>query len=471
MKTNVKYLLQNNTNFSIDCQLSSFLYSYFVAICTPLTIGTIILYISGELKEVTVTGQKIRELRKSLGVTQKDLAEGILSRSYLSQIEQGIVQPAYDTLNKIAGKLNCKVEDLFTEPENKPLIISELIRLIKHAESLILSGLFSQASRAVDNLNLKDIQALNDVDLGMLFWIKGKLLEKDYKWKAAADCFHESIEFLSKSTFFLEHIRSMDSLGNVLLQLERNEEALTILNKAYDYLIHNQIGGIIKTSVLINIGIAHGKLGEYHSAIRYLNYSHKINKATNTFFKEGQIFMSLGICYRRMSQLEKAEEYYLKALNFFTMTEEHSNIAGIYVNLGVLYFHLGNYHKSINSLLVPISMYEELNADKRLANARLELAQSLFFNGQDEEAKENCLQIITYRNESHFLGKAHGLLGSIEFSKNNYPDSLVHFLKACHYFQDNPSYLSEIVAKIAELYYVQNDFEKAAEYYRQLHRS
>ncbi|NIA61166.1 helix-turn-helix transcriptional regulator [Bacillus pacificus] len=47
-------------------------------------------------------GEQIKSLRKKAKLTQQDLAEGIITRSYLSQIEQGSVQPTYEVLEKFA---------------------------------------------------------------------------------------------------------------------------------------------------------------------------------------------------------------------------------------------------------------------------------------------------------------------------------------------------------------------------------
>lgn len=123
----------------------------------------------------------------------------------------------------------------------------------------------------------------------------------------------------------------------VYLQMDNNEKAFTILNETYRQVIQNQIGGLLNTSVLMNLGVAHGKIGEYHSVIRLLTEAHEINQATSTLFKEGQIFMALGICYRRVSQCEKAKECYKKALQYFEMIDDLENRAGTYTNLGVLY--------------------------------------------------------------------------------------------------------------------------------------
>ena len=56
-------------------------------------------------------GQKIKTLRLSNGIKQKDLAEAIsIGATYLCAIEHCSKQPSLKLLNKIAKYFNCQVE-------------------------------------------------------------------------------------------------------------------------------------------------------------------------------------------------------------------------------------------------------------------------------------------------------------------------------------------------------------------------
>lgn len=58
-------------------------------------------------------GLRIREARKKAGLSQEALADSIeVNRSYLSLVENGKSSPTFEFLDKIAGGLNIKVEDL-----------------------------------------------------------------------------------------------------------------------------------------------------------------------------------------------------------------------------------------------------------------------------------------------------------------------------------------------------------------------
>ena len=54
----------------------------------------------------TELGKKIKALRVELGITQRELAEGIVTRNMLSRIENGLSMPSLSTLSAIATRLN-----------------------------------------------------------------------------------------------------------------------------------------------------------------------------------------------------------------------------------------------------------------------------------------------------------------------------------------------------------------------------
>jgi XRE family transcriptional regulator, regulator of sulfur utilization len=58
-------------------------------------------------------GQAIRRLRDNRGMRQQDLArEAKLSKTHVWRIEQGDVNPGWDTVRELAGALGIKVSEL-----------------------------------------------------------------------------------------------------------------------------------------------------------------------------------------------------------------------------------------------------------------------------------------------------------------------------------------------------------------------
>ena len=57
-------------------------------------------------------GERIRQRRRQLLMSQVDLAEGLCTRSFISQIEIGKVKPSLENLSIIAPRLDITVGEL-----------------------------------------------------------------------------------------------------------------------------------------------------------------------------------------------------------------------------------------------------------------------------------------------------------------------------------------------------------------------
>lgn len=77
-------------------------------------------------------GEKIKTLRKRKKLTQTELAGSELTKSMLSQIENGKATPSMKTLQYIANKLGCEMSFLLEDDDD-----GEIVELIQKMEELI----------------------------------------------------------------------------------------------------------------------------------------------------------------------------------------------------------------------------------------------------------------------------------------------------------------------------------------------
>ena len=94
-------------------------------------------------------GQRIKQRRESLGLTQKQLADALgLTPQHISAIEQEKRFPSIDSLAKFAGQLGVNIDFLVTGKEGS---VTEIIPAIKADGRLNLE---------VKNALIKLVQAL-----------------------------------------------------------------------------------------------------------------------------------------------------------------------------------------------------------------------------------------------------------------------------------------------------------------------
>jgi transcriptional regulator with XRE-family HTH domain len=80
-------------------------------------------------------GDKIREARQELGLTQEQLAERAnLHPSFVGQIERGTKKASVQTLHRIASALNVSLASLFQFQEERlpdDLLLQEIVGLVE----------------------------------------------------------------------------------------------------------------------------------------------------------------------------------------------------------------------------------------------------------------------------------------------------------------------------------------------------
>ncbi|MGB8954959.1 MAG: helix-turn-helix transcriptional regulator, partial [Tumebacillaceae bacterium] len=99
-------------------------------------------------EQLATLGQRIRERRLELGMTQDELAKGIVSHAMISQIENGVSLPSYMTISRIAGRLGSTVDELYKGLTFK----KQQMAAYRHALSLMAVGNYQPAMAVLEDL-------------------------------------------------------------------------------------------------------------------------------------------------------------------------------------------------------------------------------------------------------------------------------------------------------------------------------
>lgn len=110
--------------------------------------------------EVTPVGHRIRARRQELGLSQADIAEGMLSPSYVSLVESGRRQPATGALAHIAERLGVDVEFLRDGVDasvraRARLALNKAVMMLRHDEPAAALDKFTEL---LDDPGLNDEQ-------------------------------------------------------------------------------------------------------------------------------------------------------------------------------------------------------------------------------------------------------------------------------------------------------------------------
>lgn len=332
---------------------------------------------------MNTVGLKLRHLRKKQKLTQSELAAGIVNRSYISQLEKGMVQPSYKLLLKFSERLQCDIQDFFEE-ENKALLSFDIKKALSNLEFAVINDDFADAEEHLNDIE-KNLSALNQRDLALYYFCQGRILQSVRQdTDGAVTAFEKSYELYCNLPYCEERLRTSNELSSLLINEDRFSQAFTYLNEAYDDSIAFKASGVEKISLLNNLGLAHAKKGEYYSAIRFIKQALSVSSKTAIYYQTGIVYMVLGLCYRRMNQYEDAKGAYAKALLFFEGTDDQLNLAGTYTNLGILSRYTSDAESAVTYLKSAHDLYNQLEDSKGILNTLFELAVTYQESGKEE---------------------------------------------------------------------------------------
>ena len=270
-------------------------------------------------------GEKIKKARRSLGLTQDQLAGEQISRNMLSKIETGAAKPSLKTLEYLAGRLNIPSaylcgDNLDIGLFEKDGVISEIYEAYaaKRYASCInrakrLSDTDNEISYILCECYFKD--GLSALRRGSLSTAKASLnLSLDYSQKTVLDTSH----ITAKIPMYLS---ICNNISSPLLEFEPSDvEEQLLKNADYEYLKY--------LSLDMDFDYKNSALREHISAkkeIKQRNYQGAITLLNSAldYVRSGEydaytvfgIYSDLEICYKQLSDFEKAYSFASKKLS------------------------------------------------------------------------------------------------------------------------------------------------------------
>lgn len=158
-----------------------------------------------------------------------------------------------------------------------------------------------------------------------------------------------------------------------------------------------------------NIGYTHGRMGNFDSAIHYLEKSIQLAREHRDQEREFDMLMELGVWLKDQKKIQ-AVQYLESALDIAYKKGDLETIANIYFNLGKVYRDTGKYQKALENRLHGLDILMQLNQKPENIAMRIIPIGVLYEEhlGQPEKAVELYEKSIGY---------AH-LAGSIQLIEN-----------------------------------------------------
>lgn len=286
--------------------------------------------VGGGKMDYSVIGKKIKEMRKVVGITQKELAEGICTQALISRIEKGDIYPSATALYQIAIKLGVDV-NYFFEIGTTPRLdyITEVEKQLRHFR------IYREYEEMMELIKTEEKNPLfykDDEKLQLLYWHKGIYqfeVEKDPSkaFSLLDQAYHLTAH--RKKAMSEREMQILSSKGSMNFTLKHYDSALHYYNQV-ETAIHKTVplqDKSIKTKLYYNIARVLTRMGELEQSTRYCTKAIKWCLEEELLWGVGELHYQIGYNYELAHQYEKALSYFRRALHMFELRKDVAYIS------------------------------------------------------------------------------------------------------------------------------------------------
>jgi transcriptional regulator with XRE-family HTH domain len=282
--------------------------------------------------DYSVIGKKIKELRKVVGLTQGELAEGICTQALVSRIEKGDIYPSATALYQISVKLGVDV-NYFFEIGTTPRL-DYLVEVEKQLKHLRINRKFEEIEELVKTEEKSPLFYKDNENLQLLYWHKGIYAYEVEKDEEKSFSLLDEAYYLTanqKKAMTEREMQILSSKGTILFSLNRQQEALHHYSmveaalKAAEQL-HDKS---IKTRLFYNISRALTRLGKYEKSIDYCHQAINWCIEEELLWGLGELNYQIGYNYELLHDYDKALPYFNRALHMFELLKDEKYVTFI----------------------------------------------------------------------------------------------------------------------------------------------
>ncbi|MDA1948672.1 helix-turn-helix transcriptional regulator [Bacillus cereus] len=265
-------------------------------------------------------GEKIKTLRKEKKLTQTELVGSELTKSMLSQIENGKATPSMKTLQYITEKLECEMSFLLEEDEG------EIVELIQKMEPLIKANKCDEVYKTLLPIVQTELPStLNTARLYKQF-LTGAVIMNDYHIEYYVET---AVSIFEKYTLYRESTETKLLFYYMLFKRKKYKECLQMIatirdeykakNLEMDLITHIQL--YLKEAIIL---LAYGN---YEKCEKVILDALAFSKKHQVYYKTDEFYRILS--YQKVITADKEQYlYYIKKSEQFAIfTEDILSIA------------------------------------------------------------------------------------------------------------------------------------------------
>lgn len=418
-----------------------------------------------------IIGDNLRKYRLLKGLTQDELADGLCSVSQLSKVENGKTYVKRTVLKQMADRLGVPVERI----ESADALLEELTENLQLARDHITARNYDDARELLEQV----ITCCHDFGYRKLqvdaLHSKFEILleRKDYETiiRLANEALEEKwyVDNIQKIMLFLDIGRAYEMYGDQQAAID----CYLLADEEYECLESDGDHSQFRFQILFGLAKYHGTMGNHRACIRYANRAEREATSANMHLRRIRCRYMKAIPYRKLGELEKAEQIYLEVLQEAQDNSFLLDTGIIQNNLGEIYMDRGELGLAQQCFKRASQLFELVHADIYLYLPKIHLAEmEIQDKSYDEglrivdELLELCerIGVNSYRERAGAIrlkAKAMFEVGDTESFFHHIQEALAIYQR--HHVWDEAYELS---VEIADFLYARGD-SQSVEYYKQ----
>lgn len=273
-----------------------------------------------------IIGCEIQTCRRSLGMSQTQLAHGVCSQSLLSLIEHGLQLPMPDILKSLAYTLKSDVLLKFADKLEEDNLVLDLSspELIERLTYFFLNFDFKWTSSHEELALYLCEYSYEHGDLDLSKKLSGAIIKSKVKLPNSA---------YAKAHFFL---------GSALIRELNFQEGIEALESVLDKLEY--MNPDFRGKLLYNLAYAYGEKDIQSIALSHSLKAAEIFRRNDLYNFYGRTLAQLGVIYLRMNQIKNSLNALSKSYDLLLSTGGSlKDIARIECSLATAYFQYEDY--------------------------------------------------------------------------------------------------------------------------------
>lgn len=408
-------------------------------------------------------GSRIRELRRTLKMTQSELAGEDFTKSFISQIEKGQTNPSLKSLQILAHRLGVSTSYLLgSEDGQKVDHRPQLIHTLERARNKASQGDLSKALQIYEEA-LTICPDSDHAAIGSIHLSRGIIFQRLEQTESARDELELAIQNLRRSHDVHNLARAYSYLGHLHASHRQHAEALHAFEAGRRLLQDGDPTDHLYLTLTVNLGITYSHLQRYTEAIDVLEKTLTHMEEAEAIHNFGKVCQTLGYAHYQMNDVTRAIEFTEKAVALYRWIGHWEYRAAAQVNLAIFLRHVGQ-TEDAHRLLVELLEHSQTPSTQK-ARAHLEMARLFLDADETAEALDQLDAALRIAPDHEDLPKWLDLVVRCHDKAEISYDFLIRLEEAIDTWKAGPSrVLAEMHSQIGELFTRRNDPVKANEH-------